>query len=124
MNLAKTKNIMITLFMAVTLCGCADEISYGTNSSVSLTADSENTSAYEDFSSVLIISFDSDNKDEVLDYICEKYNLEIVYNYQNFNMAAVKTDATTNESLQEYINQISKEDGILYVNKDETMTLD
>lgn len=73
----------------------------------------------------LIISVDSDFADEDMDSLCAKYKLEVIYDYENFNMYAVKTKTELSaDSFEKLIVALSEEDGILQVEKDGVMTLD
>ena len=73
---------------------------------------------------VLILAFDRE-KEELLTYLCAKYNLEIIYDYKNFNMAAlaIKEDLTE-EEIEDLLQQLRLEDGVISVEKDQIIQID
>jgi len=74
----------------------------------------------------LIISFDFGvNKEGVLSSLSNKYDLVVVYNYDNFNMACVTpNNDMSEEEFESLIDMIMLEDGVIYVQKDNIYYLD
>ena len=62
---------------------------------------------------------------EAVTALCEKYDLEILYDYNSFAMYALKTiDTLSDEDFDSMIDSLGKEPGILSVVKDSTVSLD
>jgi|GEM_PF-2081130 len=86
---------------------------------------SENSENIESGGTVLLLSLEQTLKDAGLDELCEKYGFEIVYDYKNFNMAAVKTQRKySDDELEQLIDALMEEDGVIYAQKDQVMQLD
>ena len=76
-------------------------------------------------SSVILVSVDGDRKKAGVEDLCRKYHLSLVYDYKNFNMYALKTENPLPDGdMEELIRQLSKEKGILSVERDRMMTVD
>ena len=62
---------------------------------------------------------------EVINALCDKYGLYVLYDYENFAMYALSTVNTLSEDdFNEMISNLSKEEGILSVEKDQMLGLD
>ncbi len=67
----------------------------------------------------LLISVESKEDTEAINSIFEKYNLEVIYDYSNFLIYAVKLDHTyTPEELAILISKLEKEKPIIAVERD------
>lgn len=72
--------------------------------------------------STIIISVDEDFTDQDIDSICHKYDLKITYDYDTLSMYALTTEKTvTEDELDQLIEDLSAEDGILLVEEDGTV---
>ena len=78
------------------------------------------------YSSRVILAFvDRKLSARELDALLEKYNLSLVYDYENFNLYALSADQDlTRESMQKLIQGMEKEKHILSVSRDEILTLE
>ena len=74
----------------------------------------------------IIVSFDpSADRQELLDRLCSRYGLSIVYDYNSMNMAALKSEAElTAESLQKLLADVAAEEGVLGAEPDQVIELD
>lgn len=74
----------------------------------------------------IIVSFDpSADRQELLDCLCGKYGLSIVYDYNSLNMAALHSnEELTAESLQKLLADIAAEEGVLGAEPDQVIELD
>ena len=70
-----------------------------------------------DESSILIVSF-KNNID--IEKFCYEYNVELIYDYKNFNKIAVKT---YDENVDELIKQILNNKQVIGCEKDKTMSI-
>lgn len=71
--------------------------------------------------SVIIVSVDQNNRKDVIDRICRKFNMEIVYDYKNFSMYALKTKSQLSSEQMDYLTRdIASEEGVLGAERDRT----
>jgi hypothetical protein len=76
-------------------------------------------------SSVILVSVDGDRKKAGMEDLCRKYHLSLVYDYKNFNMYALKTEnPLPDRDMEALIRSLSKEKGILSVERDRVVTVD
>ena len=74
---------------------------------------------------VLILGIDAKDKSEFLKVLCGRYDLSVVYDYSNFSLAAVKTNAElTAAELDQLMEDLRGEDGIISVERDQVYQLD
>lgn len=85
---------------------------------------SETTEEEERQSVVLILGISAADKTAYLEDLCGKYNMSVVYDYQNFAMAAVQTPELTDEELEEFMETLRGEDEIISVERDGVVYLD
>lgn len=75
--------------------------------------------------SVFIISVEPDTPDETMNELFEKYDLDIVYDYENFNMYAVSVSEPLDaEQTDSFIKELEQYDYILAVEPDSVVYLD
>lgn len=80
--------------------------------------------ATEAFTNVVIISVDEKLDPSELNYFMSKYNLRLIYDYQNFNMYAFACEGVTTQEQLDYIMKImSTENHVTGITKDKTMQL-
>ena len=74
----------------------------------------------------IIVSFEpSADRQELLDRLCAKYGLSVVYDYNSMNMAALHSDEElTAESLQKLLEDVAAEEGVLGAEPDQVIELD
>lgn len=70
----------------------------------------------------LIISYDVEVGKEPLLEAAKKMHSEVIYDYQNFNMLALRVPDKTD--IQKAIRKLEKVKGVLQVNRDQIMHLD
>lgn len=70
----------------------------------------------------LIISYDVEVGKEPLLEAAKKMHCEVIYDYQNFNMVALRVPDKTD--IQKAIRKLEKVKGVLQVNRDQIMYLD
>lgn len=76
-------------------------------------------------SNTIIVSVDSSATKEEMYKFFEESNLEIVYEYKNFNMFALKTtENLTKNELEKLIEELEKDKRILGVEKDYIVSID
>ena len=76
-------------------------------------------------SSVILVSVDGDRKKAGMEDLCRKYHLSLVYDYKNFNMYSLKTEnPLPDRDMEALIRSLSKEKGILSVERDRVVTVD
>lgn len=76
-------------------------------------------------SSVILVSVDGDRKKAGMEDLCRKYHLSLVYDYKNFNMYALKAEnPLPDRDMEALIRSLSKEKGILSVERDRVVTVD
>lgn len=76
-------------------------------------------------SSVILVSVDGNRKKAGMEDLCRKYHLSLVYDYKNFNMYALKTEnPLPDRDMEALIRSLSKEKGILSVERDRVVTVD
>ncbi len=81
-------------------------------------------SSADTFTNVVIISVDEKLDPSELSYFVTKYNLRLIYDYQNFNMYAFACEgATTQEQLDYIMKIISTENHVTGITQDKTMQL-
>ena len=75
--------------------------------------------------SVFIISVEPDTTDETMSALFEKYGLDIVYDYENFNMYAVSVSEPLDaEQTDKFIKALEEYDFILMVEPDSVVYID
>ena len=118
---SKTKKWIGILLAGLLLTGCANSVSVPDHP-----YPGEGSVRGEEYSDrTLIIAFEAGSKQEVLEDLCEKYDMEILYDYENFSMAAVAfTSSKSDKQMQKLIEEISVEEGVLSVERDQIMHLD
>ncbi len=74
----------------------------------------------------VLISVDEEVlNDEKVEAICKKYDLSILYDYENFNMYALSSEKTLSDmELAKLIDDLSLEEGVLTVERDYICTID
>ena len=73
----------------------------------------------------LLICVEEDFSDKKLKKICKKYDLSVVYDYENLNMYALSTaEPLSEEDMLSLINALSEEEGITYAERDGITYLD
>ncbi len=73
----------------------------------------------------LLISVEEDFSDKQLKKLLKKYDLSVVYDYENFNMYALSTaEPISDEDMLSLIDALSNEDGIIYAERDGITYLD
>ena len=74
----------------------------------------------------IIISIDaSADKQALLDRLCEKYDLSVVYKYGSMNIAALRSNtALTAAGLQKLLEDLAAENGVLSAEPDRVIELD
>lgn len=76
-------------------------------------------------SNMIIISVKADATENELTKLFEKYDLTVVYDYNNFNMYALKTSREmSDEELDKLISELEQDDNVLMAEKDYIMQLD
>ncbi len=74
----------------------------------------------------IILSIDaSADKQALLDRLCSKYGLSVVYDYKELSMAALRSNAElTAESLEKLLADVAAEEGVLGAEPDQIIELD
>ncbi len=73
----------------------------------------------------LLICVENKEDTKAINSIFEKYNLEVLYDYSNFMIYAVKLDHTyTSEELASLISELEKEKPIIAVERDHIYSID
>lgn len=73
---------------------------------------------------VLLLNVEPEIKEQGISDILDKYDLTIVYDYENFSMYAVKADhVLTDQETEQLIRELEEEPGILGAEKDQTMEI-
>ncbi len=81
-------------------------------------------SGTDTFTNVVIISVDEKLDPSELSYFVTKYNLRLIYDYQNYNMYAFACEgATTQEQLDYIMKLISTENHVTGITQDKTLQL-
>ncbi len=114
----KTKNgtrilILILIAISLALCSCR-------------TAEKQPEQYDVDYSlNTLIIMVESKSDAEAINNMFDKYNVAVIYDYENFLMYAVSLGHQyTPEELDELIAEIEEEELVVAVNKDYIYSID
>lgn len=86
-------------------------------------APADGTEAYSD--STLLLSVDQQFTDAELKQLCKKYELSVVYQYQNFDMFALKTrHPYTDQEMGDLLENLKAEKNVTDAQRDTIMHLD
>ena len=75
----------------------------------------------------IIVSIEptAESKHDLVEYLCEKYDLSIVYDYSSLNMAALRSNTElTAEGLEQLLKDVAAEEDVLGVEPDQVIELD
>ncbi|MBQ9267181.1 MAG: hypothetical protein IJ217_02725 [Clostridia bacterium] len=121
--------VILCLILLFSLTACTQEHSEVVpqdNTNIEEIGEIDGNSDLQQYSkNTLIISVDvAATKDEVMK-LFEEYHLEIIYDYENFNMYAVKTERDMSiEELDNLIAELESNEYVLSAEKDSIIQLD